>query len=96
MTTLFLLFTLITTTYAALVLSDFRRDALAEHNRLRQLHCTAPLVLNDTLNSIAQNYSQYLAANNLFRHSGYPRLGENLYYAWSSARLNPPNGKRCI
>ena len=75
------------------VLADFQQQALLEHNYYRQLHCTGALVLNSTLNAIAQNYSQYLAANNLFQHSGAAGLGENLWSYSSSAAINFVNGK---
>ena len=96
MSSLILLFALIGLASGQIVLSTFRRDALAQHNLVRQLHCTGPLILNETLNTIAQNYSQYLAANNLFKHSGYPRLGENLYSGWQSWSYTALNGKKCI
>lgn len=79
---------------SAVVLSVFQQQALIEHNLRRQLHCTVPMVLNSTLNAIAQNYSEYLAANNLFQHSGRAGLGENLWSMWSSATIHFVNGKR--
>jgi uncharacterized protein YkwD len=75
------------------VLSDFQQQALLEHNYYRQLHCTGALILNSTLNAIAQNYSQYLATNNLFQHSGTAGLGENLWSESSSSAINFVNGK---
>jgi uncharacterized protein YkwD len=78
------------------VLADFQQQALVQHNYLRQLHCTGALSLNSSINSIAQNYSNYLAANNLFQHSGTPGLGENLWAIWSSVALSFINGKSYI
>lgn len=42
---------------------------------------------------MAQNYAQYLAANNIFNHSKVPGYGENLYYSMSSAGITTLNGK---
>jgi uncharacterized protein YkwD len=59
---------------------------LAYHNQLRAKHCVPPLVLDNGLNQVAQNYSQYLASNNLFQHS-YNQYGENLYSMDSSVTI---------
>ncbi|CAF3073258.1 unnamed protein product [Rotaria socialis] len=79
--------------HATIVLSDFQQQALDEHNYYRQqMHCTGPMILNASLNVIAENYAQYLAANNIFSHSLTPGLGENLYYSYSSAGINSMDG----
>ncbi|CAF3533082.1 unnamed protein product [Rotaria socialis] len=54
-------------------------------------HCSAPLQLDNNLNTIAQNYADYLAARNIFQHSnnGY---GENLYMTSSSAPIQSLSG----
>lgn len=82
----------------AIVLSTFQQQALDQHNYYRQqLHCTTPMTLNSSLNTIAQNYAQYLANNNIFSHSGTPGLGENLWMSWSSVVITFVNGKNiCI
>ncbi len=64
---------------------------MAYHNQLRAKHCVPPLVLDDVLNQVAQNYSEYLAANNLFQHS-YNEYGENLYSMDSSAAIKALTG----
>jgi len=51
------------------------------------------MILNASLNDIAQNYSEYLAANNLFQHSGVAGLGENLWMESSSVVISFVNGK---
>jgi hypothetical protein len=81
-----------------IVLSDFQQQALAQHNYYRQqLHCTNAMTLNGSLNTIAQNYAQYLAANNIFNHSGVSGLGENLWMESSSVVISLVNGKiTCI
>ncbi|CAM4752562.1 unnamed protein product [Rotaria magnacalcarata] len=77
----------------SIVLSSFQQQALDQHNYYRQqVHCTGPMILNASLNVIAENYAQYLAANNIFNHSLTPGLGENLYYSYSSAGINSMNG----
>ena len=75
------------------VVDDFRQEALAEHNAKRQLHCTGPMTLNASLNTVAQNYAEYLATNNLFNHSQTPGLGENLFQMSSSAVITSLQGK---
>ncbi|CAF3346426.1 unnamed protein product [Rotaria socialis] len=78
--------------YSAIILADFRQQALGQHNYFRELHCTPPMILNSTLNTIAQSYADYLAANNLFQHSGTAGLGENLWAMSSSAVITFVNG----
>ncbi|CAF2142846.1 unnamed protein product, partial [Rotaria magnacalcarata] len=77
----------------SIVLSSFQQQALDQHNYYRQqVHCTGPMILNASLNAIAENYAQYLAVNNIFNHSLTPGLGENLYYSYSSIGINSMNG----
>ena len=75
------------------VLGDFQREALMEHNCNRQLHCVTSMVLNATLNGIAQSYAESLAATQTFVHSGRAGLGENLWATSSSAVLGYINGE---
>lgn len=74
------------------VVDDFRQEALAEHNAKRQLHCTGPMTLNASLNTVAQTYADYLAANNLFNHSQTAGLGENLFQMSSSVAITSLSG----
>ena len=80
-------------TSSTIVLADFQQQALLQHNYFRGFHCTGAMTLNLTLNAIVQNYSQYLAANNLFNHSGTAGLGENLWAISSSIVITFVNGK---
>ncbi|CAF1327202.1 unnamed protein product [Adineta steineri] len=74
-------------------LASFQQEALLQHNYYRQqLHCTGAMVLNASISTTAQNYAQYLAANNIFNHSQTPGLGENLWMESSSAALTSVNG----
>ena len=59
---------------------------LAAHNQLRAMHSSPDLVLDSELNKIAQEYAEFLANYNVFKHStsGY---GENLYKICGS-RIN--------
>ncbi|CAF5117717.1 unnamed protein product, partial [Rotaria sp. Silwood1] len=75
----------------AIVLADFQQQALLQHNYYRQLHCIDAMVLNSTISKIAQTYANYLAANNLFQHSGTSGLGENLWAIWSSGAIRSVN-----
>lgn len=76
-----------------IIVANFRQEALNEHNIKRDLHCTGPMILNASLNTIAQNYAEYLAANNLFNHSKTPGLGENLYRLTGSVPITTLDGK---
>ncbi len=76
------------------VLSTFQQQALNEHNVKRQIHCSGNMVLNSSLNTVAQNYAEYLIANNLFQHSYTPGLGENLYKIIKTNAITYLHGKR--
>ncbi|CAF4107732.1 unnamed protein product [Rotaria magnacalcarata] len=67
--------------------NTFQRQALTEMNLYRTYHCAQNVILNATLNSIAQNYSEELAATNTFVHSGNG-YGENLWMTMSSGVIN--------
>jgi hypothetical protein len=58
-------------------------EILAVHNAYRAEVGMPPLVWSATLASYAQNWANYLVANNLFQHSGGP-YGENLARGWPS------------
>lgn len=58
-------------------MDDFRTYALYAHNVFRSYHRTPALSLNFTLTTMAQNYAEFLAKANLFKHS-YSGFGENL------------------
>lgn len=57
---------------------------LAAHNTARAILKQPALVWDPQLAAQAQGYSGYLAATNLFQHSGAPSQGENLYRGQSS------------
>ena len=71
---------------------EYQNATLKHHNSLRAIHCAPPLQLDAQLNTIAQNYAEYLAKTNRFQHSnnGY---GENLFMQSSSAPINTVDGK---
>ena len=47
-----------------------------------------PLTLDDKITASAQNYSEYLAKNDLFEHSdGSNGYGENLFWFSSSKKI---------
>ena len=74
-------------------LAAFQQEALLQHNVRRQQHCVPPLTLNSSLNTIAQNYANFLAVNGLFNHSATAGLGENLWSLWTSGVLGNINGQ---
>ncbi|XP_016953816.1 Golgi-associated plant pathogenesis-related protein 1-like [Drosophila biarmipes] len=53
---------------------------LSEHNRLRKLHGTPPLVLDDALSKGCEEYAKVLAKTGVLKHSsdGGAKYGENL------------------
>jgi hypothetical protein len=56
-----------------------QQAALDAHNAARAEVGTAALVWDDELTAGAQEYADYLAANQIFEHSGAEGVGENLY-----------------
>ena len=53
------------------------------------MHQNTPfLTENKTLTTIAYNYVTYLALNNLFVSSSYPKLGENIGYMQTSCQID--------
>ena len=68
---------------------DVENEALHCHNDYRTKHHAPPLTINKELSSIAQQYADHLAKNDIFEHSdnkykGNP-LGENLYMCSGTA-----------
>ena len=59
-------------------------ELLAAHNAYRAEAGMPLLAWSTTLASYAQNWANYLVANNLFQHSGGP-YGENLARGWPSS-----------
>ncbi|CAF1296598.1 unnamed protein product [Adineta ricciae] len=82
-------------TMGAINLDHFRQEALAQHNYYRQqIHCTQPMSLDASLNTMAQNYAEYLAYYETFQHSGEDGVGENLYMESYSAGITYVNGSK--
>ena len=67
-------------------LNALRQEALTLHNRYRQMHCVTPMVLNQTLNTLAQELADYAAATNIFiRPTPLPiGIGQTLQFTWTS------------
>lgn len=74
---------------ASLDLETLRNQILSRHNTYRAQHQVGNLVRNSAVETIAQDYSEYLAANGKFEHSGNKfngnSLGENLYKSYGMA-----------
>ncbi len=70
--------------------SEFTKRVIDAHNEYRAKHGVSPLSEDPEITKIAQNYANYLAANDLFQHSGNDfkgdSLGENIYFA---TRMEP-------
>lgn len=83
---------------AQLDLTTLRQQALVSTNEKRALYCVPNLVSNSSLNQLAQDYADYLAANNLFEHnSGRPSgVGENLFRLSRSSAITSFNGSRAV
>lgn len=69
-------------------LKAFHDAVLSRTNSLRSEHNSSPLTADNNLESIAQNYSNFLAVKNLFQHSNFPNIGENLYAAFGHKFAN--------
>ncbi|CAF1149330.1 unnamed protein product [Rotaria sp. Silwood1] len=57
----------------------YRQEAIAQHNIYRAQCKAGDLQKNATLDQIAQNWCEQLAATNQFNHSGTIEYGENSY-----------------
>ena len=75
-------------------LEKLREIELNEHNYLRSLHGVPPLILNQRLNDIAQNYAKIIAQKKVMEHSKKEDreldgqyVGENLYMKMSSGKV---------
>lgn len=66
-------------------MKSFRKDALATHNKYRDLHGVPSLKMNDKLNDTAQKWADYLVNSRSFTHSEAKDYGENLCSHYSSA-----------
>lgn len=72
------------------LLLGFQRACLETHNGYRSFHHAPPLKWSAELTRDAQDWANYLAANNLFEHDSTARprdQGENLYYMTYPKRL---------
>lgn len=72
-TVLIVLLSLFAVTYA-----DFAKEILEEHNKIRRALGIKELVWSDEIAKSAQEWSDYLAENKLFKHSRTKGVGENL------------------
>jgi len=81
-----------TTTKSPTSFTQFQLDSLSQTNKYRATHCVPKLILNSTLNKIAQAYAVKLATLGYLVHSGNG-LGENLYAIWSTVPFNPATFK---
>lgn len=61
-------------------LQTFRQQALDAHNDYRQKHGAPPLVMDERLNNLAQNWANRMAATGQFQHRPNNKFGENLAY----------------
>lgn len=81
-------------------LKKMRELELMEHNYVRRLHGAEPLILNENLNNMAQNYAKVLAKKKKMEHSKDRVLkgkegewvGENLYCKYASKNLEYVSG----
>ena len=76
--------------------TGFQKESLEKHNYYRRMHHVCDLQLSDELCEIAQNYADYLAANNKFEHSHDKfkgeAMGENLFYITGAK----PDGNKAV
>jgi len=71
--------------------SKFERSALDEHNRLRALHGSDPLILDGKLSKSADEWAKHLAAVGKMAHSG--KHAENIF-ACSGCACDDDAGKQ--
>ncbi|VDK32222.1 unnamed protein product [Taenia asiatica] len=70
---------------------EFSEEMLKLHNRYRRLHGAPDLVLNSRLNTMAQEWADFLVDEICLSNSGFTidgvRLGENITSRWSNGEL---------
>jgi uncharacterized protein YkwD len=76
-----------TTSSTAVSFTTFQQQSLTAHNNYRATHCAPALILNVSLNTIAQTYAEELAVKKVFQHSGNG-YGENLWSFWRSVAID--------
>lgn len=78
--------------FASTDLETIRNNLLTRHNYYREIHQVDNLSRNSEIETIAQNYSEYLTENKKFEHSGNKynglKLGENLYMKYGSYQVS--------
>ncbi|KAI6237109.1 Protein PRY2-like isoform X3 [Aphelenchoides besseyi] len=62
-------------------LQQFRAEQLRIHNLFRQKHGALPLVLDDELNRISQEWANKLAKDGRLSHRSNNDYGENVFYS---------------
>ncbi len=73
----------------------FNTEVLVQHNIKRALHADTPALAGKSeITDVAQKYSEYLRDNNLFKHSGNKKYGENIY-SFGSSKLFVPSSDSC-
>merc|ERR1712109_84008 len=73
-------------------LDKFRQDSLTAHNAYRAKHGAPALKLNDELNALAQEWAEYLIANNAFEHRPNTKYGENIFQSGGKAAQDQAQG----
>ena len=68
---------------------------LTATNNYRTLHKAPVLTTDSKIVTFAQNYSDFLAANNKFEHSKGSGYGENLYY-YNGQKIITVNGVQSV
>merc|ERR1712013_689082 len=61
-------------------LEKFRQDSLRAHNAYRSKHGVPALKLSDKINAVAQEWADYLIANDAWQHSGNKKYGETGHF----------------
>merc|ERR1712011_11152 len=73
-------------------LDKFRQDSLTAHNVYRAKHGVPDLKLNNELNALAQEWAEYLIANNAFEHRPNTKYGENIFQSGGKAARDQAQG----
>ncbi|TKR86817.1 hypothetical protein L596_011332 [Steinernema carpocapsae] len=68
--------------------AEFRSKHLKDSNDYRQKHGADPLVLDDEMNKIAQDWADTIAKENVMKHRPNNKYGENIAAGYPLSNVN--------
>jgi len=72
-------------------LPKYRQELLRLQNTKRSQHGVSDLVISENLNSVAQEWAEHLAKNNMMQHRPRSQYGENIFMGYNSSGTIPAN-----